>query len=154
MASQSVGSLILFIASLVVAAGVAGTLSTGVQRVSSSIDEGSLDTAQQIRSDIEIVNDPGRNYDHNNDLTIYVKNTGTQGILNKSESFNIIANGNFVPNSDITVSDANNNNLDAFREGDVAEVVIPDSYIQGPDDDNRILVTVNSDDEVLQFRTE
>jgi len=83
-----------------------------------------------------------------------VKNTGTQGILNKSESFNIIANGNFVPNSDITVSDANNNNLDAFREGDVAEVVIPDSYIQGPDDDNRILVTVNSDDEVLQFRTE
>jgi flagellar protein FlaG len=154
MASQSVGSLILFIASLVVAAGVAGTLSTGVQRVSSSIDEGSLDTAQQIRSDIEIVNDPGRNYNHNDDLTIYVKNTGTQGILNESGSFSIIANGDFVPNSDITVSDANNNNLDAFREGDVAEVVIPDSYIQGPDDDNRILVTVNSDDEVLQFRTE
>ena len=154
MASQSVGSLILFIASLVVAAGVAGTLSTGVQRVSSSIDEGSLDTAQQIRTDIEIVNDPGRNYDESNPLTIYVKNTGTQGILNESESFNIIANGDFVPNSDITVSDANNNNLDAFREGDVAEVVIPASYIQGPDADNRVLVTVNSDEEVLQFRTE
>lgn len=154
MASQSVGSLILFIASLVVAAGVAGTLSTGVQRISSSIDEGSLDTAQQIRTDIEIVNDPGRNYDHTNDLTIYIKNTGTQGILNKSGSFSIIANGDFVPNSDITVSDANNNNLDVFREGDVAEVVIPASYIQGPDKDNRILVTVNSDEEVLQFRTE
>jgi flagellar protein FlaG len=154
MASQSVGSLILFIASLVVAAGVAGTLSTGVQRVSSSIDQGSVDTAQQIRTDIEIVNDPGRNYDHTNDLTIYVKNTGTQGILNESQPFNIIANGNFVQDSDITVSDANNNNLDAFREGDVAEVVIPASYIQGPDDDNRVLVTVNSDEEVLQVRTD
>jgi flagellar protein FlaG len=150
MASESVSSLILFIASLVVAAGVAGTLTTGVQRVSSSIDEGSLDTAQQIRTDVEIVNDPSRNYDDTTDLTLYVKNTGTQGILNKSSSFSIVANGDFVPNSDITVTDANNNNLEAFREGDVAEIVIPAGYIDP--DDNRIFLTVNSDEETFEFR--
>jgi flagellar protein FlaG len=151
MASESVSSLILFIASLVVAAGVAGTLTTGVQRVSSSIDEGSLDTAQQIRTDVEIINDPSRNYDDTTDLTLYIKNTGTQGILNKPESFSIIANGDFVPNSDITVSDANNNGIEAFREGDVAEIVIPAGYIDSGD--NRIFLTVNSDEEVLQFNT-
>ncbi|ESS08471.1 MAG: putative archaeal flagellar protein G [uncultured archaeon A07HN63] len=151
MASESVSSLILFIASLVVAAGVAGTLTTGVQRVSSSIDEGSLDTAQQIRTDVEIVNDPGRDYTSGGQLTLYVKNTGTQGILNKSESFDIVFNGQFVQNSDITISDANGNDIEAFREGDVAEI-----EIQSPDiasGDNRVFLTVNSDEEVLEFRT-
>lgn len=151
MASESVSSMILFIASLVVAAGVAGALTTGVQRVSSSIDDGSLDTAQQIRTDVEIINDPSRAYDDTTDVSIYVRNTGSQGILNRSSSFNIIANGNFVVSSDITVTDANNNNLDVFREGDVAEVVIPASYIDSGD--NRIYLTVNGDEEVLEFRT-
>ena len=150
MASESISSLILFIASLVVAAGVAGTLTTGVQRVSSSIDEGSLDTAQQIRTDVEIVNDPSREYDASTDVTVYVRNTGTQGILNNTESFSIVVNGEFVPDSDISVSDANNNNLDAFREGDVAEIEIADSYFSTGD--NRVFLSVNSDEEVLEFR--
>jgi flagellar protein FlaG len=151
MASESVSSLILFIASLVVAAGVAGTLTTGVQRVSSSIDEGSLDTAQQIRTDVEIINDPGRNYNSGDQLTLYVKNTGTQGILNKPESFDIVFNGQFIPNSDISVSDANGNSIEAFREDDVAEIVIQSPDI--PPGDNRVFLTVNSDEEVLQFTT-
>lgn len=151
MASQSVSSLILFIASLVVAAGVAGALTSGVQRVSSSIDDGSLDTAQQIRTDVEIINDPSRNYDEGNDLSLYVRNAGSQGILNRSSSFNIVANGDFVPTSDITVSDANNGGLDVFREGDVAEVVIDQTNIDSGD--NRIYLTVNGDEEVLEFRT-
>lgn len=149
MASESVSSLILFIASLVVAAGVAGTLTTGVQRVSSSIDEGSLDTAQQIRTDVEIINDPGRNYNSGDQLTLYVKNTGTQGILNKSESFDIVFNGQFISNSDISVSDANGNNVEAFREDDVAEIDIQSPDIQSGD--NRVFLTVNSDEEVLEF---
>jgi len=151
MASQSVSSLILFIASLVVAAGVAGALTSGVQRVSSSIDDGSLDTAQQIRTDVEIINDPSRNYGAGSELSLYVRNTGSQGILNRSSSFNIVANGDFVPNSDITVTDANNGGLAVFREGDVAQVNISATHIDSGD--NRIYLTVNGDEEVFEFRT-
>lgn len=153
MASESVSSLILFIASLVVAAGVAGTLTTGVQRVSSSIDDGSLDTAQQVRTDVEIINDPARNYAANTNLTLYVRNTGSQGILLRPSSFNIVFNGKFVTNDNIQVTDANGDGLDVMRENDVAEIVISDPQIDGSGNgDNRVFLTVNGDEEVFEFR--
>jgi len=52
MASVSASHLIIFIASLVIAAGVVGTLTTGVDRVSSAIDDRSLDVTQQVRMDM------------------------------------------------------------------------------------------------------
>jgi len=62
MASVSATHLIIFVASLVIAAGVVGTLTTGVERVSSSIDDGSLDVSQQISMDMSIVSDSGAEF--------------------------------------------------------------------------------------------
>ena len=142
--------MILFIASLVVAAGVAGALTTGVQRVSSSIDDGSLDTAQQVRTDVEIVNDPKATNGSSQPLTLYVRNTGSQGILLRPSSFEIIFNGEFVVNDDMTVTDANGGNLDVIRQGEVAQIEIASPTIDSGD--NRVFLTVNGDEEVLEFR--
>src|SRR6056297_2835933 len=116
MASVSVSHLIIFIASLVVAAGVAGTLTTGVERVSSSIEDGSIDTSQQVRTDVEIVSDPGANtYTDGDQLSVYVRNTGSQNIPIEPGSVDVIFNGQFVQNSNIAIEDANNPSNTVWR---------------------------------------
>ena len=51
--------MILFIASLIVAAGVAGTFTTGVDRLNGALSDESLDVSQQVRTDIEVISDAG-----------------------------------------------------------------------------------------------
>jgi len=154
MASVSVSHLIIFIASLVVAAGVAGTLTTGVERVSNAVEDGSLDVSQQVRTDIDIISDPKNPaLDANNNLTIHVRNTGSQGIFIQPDSIDMVVNGEFVPNSDLTVTDANGDRTTA-RTGDVMEITVDNTdteYIQNGD--NRVYLTINSDEEVYEFGT-
>ena len=155
MASVSVSHLIIFIASLVVAAGVAGTLTTGVERVSNAVEDGSLDVSQQVRTDIDIVSDPETPLlDANNNLTVHVRNTGSQGIFIQPESIDMVINGEFVPNDDLTVTDANGGRTTA-RTGDVMAIEIDntDSNYIADGNDNRVYLTINSDEEVYEFRS-
>jgi Putative archaeal flagellar protein G len=153
MASVSVSHLIIFIASLVVAAGVAGTLTTGVERVSNAVEDGSLDVSQQVRTDIDVVSDPKNpTLDGNNNVTVYVRNTGSQGIFIQAESIDMVLNGDFIPNSEFTVTDANGDRTTA-RTGDVMAIEINnDNGYVNPNGDNRLFITVNSDEEVYKFR--
>ena len=151
MASVSVSHLIIFIASLVVAAGVAGTLTTGVERVSNAVEDGSLDVSQQVRTDIDIISDPKNPaLDANNNLTIHVRNTGSQGIFIQPESIDMVLNGDFVPNSEFTVTDANGDRTTA-RTGDVMAIEINNDNGYVNSGDNRLYITVNSDEEVYEF---
>jgi flagellar protein FlaG len=153
MASVSVSHLIIFIASLVVAAGVAGTLTTGVERVSSSIEDGSIDTSQQVRTDVEIVSDPGANtYTDGDQLSVYVRNTGSQNIPIEPGSVDVIFNGQFVQNSNIAIEDANNPSNTVWRRGDVVNVTVLSPTIDGSGSgDNRLFLTVNGDEEEFEF---
>jgi len=149
MASVSVSHLIIFIASLVVAAGVAGTLTTGVERVSNAVEDGSLDVSQQVRTDIDIVSDPDSpSIDGNGNLTVHVRNTGSQGIFIQRDSIDMVLNGDFVSNSEFTVTDANGDRTTA-RTGDVMAININSTYIDSGD--NRLYITINSDEEVYEF---
>ena len=152
MASVSVSHLIIFIASLVVAAGVAGTLTTGVERVSNAVEDGSLDVSQQVRTDIDIVSDPeSPTLDSNDNVTVYVRNTGSQGIFIQPESIDMVLNGDFIPNSEFTVTDANGDRTTA-RTGDVMAIEINNDNGYVNSGDNRLYITVNSDEEVYEFR--
>ena len=79
MSGVSASHLVIFIASIVVAAGVAGTLVTQVDRVSTSIVSQNEDVEERIDTDIRIISDTGSDaiYDNDNNgtLTLYVKNT-------------------------------------------------------------------------------
>ena len=151
MASVSASHLIIFIASLVIAAGVVGTLTTGVDRVSSAIDDRSLDVTQQVRMDMAIISDPGSDiYDDSSDLTIYVRNTGSQGVPIEASAFDIVLNGQFVGNDGITnVEDANDATSNVWRSGDVVEITIDSSFVDSGT--NRLTLIVNEDEETFEF---
>ena len=152
MASVSVSHLIIFIASLVVAAGVAGTLTTGVERVSNAVEDGSLDVSQQVRTDIDVVSDPASpELDANDNVTVHVRNTGSQGIFIQPDSIDMVLNGDFVPNSEFTVTDANGDRTTA-RPGDVMAIEINNDNGYVNSGDNRLYITVNSDEEVYEFK--
>ena len=61
MGSVSISHLIIFIASLLVAASVAGTLIVGVEQVSDSVDQQSEDMTQQIDTELTVISDPASN---------------------------------------------------------------------------------------------
>ena len=158
MASVSASHLFIFVASLVIAAGVVGTLTTGVERVSSSIDDGSLDVSQQIRMDMSVISDSGHMYDSGSNITIHVRNTGSQQVAIERSSVDLVLNGQFLSENQYSVRDANGDDT-VWRPGGVIEIEIA---VEGEDangveldeqDDNRLFLTVNGDEELFEFRT-
>lgn len=153
MASVSTSHLIIFVASLVVAAGVVGTLTTGVDRVSNAVQDGSLDVSQQVRTDVTIISDPKSDV-HNEsagNVTIYVRNTGSQTIPVRGSAVDVLLNGEYKAGSDLhieLVSDSDNS--DVWRPEEVVAITVSDTGIQT---DNRLFLTVNGDEEVFEFRS-
>ena len=155
MASVSASHLIIFVASLVIAAGVVGTLTTGVERVSSSIDDGSLDVSQQISMDMAIISDPSDPDIDGNTLTIHVRNTGSQEVPREPSGIDIVLNGEFITEEDLTVRDANAGNgaenEGVWRPNEVIEIEIENLDLDG---DNRLLLTVFGDEETFEFNVD
>jgi len=157
MASVSASHLIIFVASLVIAAGVVGTLTTGVERVSSSIDDGSLDVSQQIRMDMSVVSDSGADFEAGNALTIHVRNTGSQRVPIDPSQFDVVLNGEFIPNDQLDIEDANDPDEGTWQPNHVVSITIGDEGEQEnlkEDGDNRLVLTVNDKQETFEFHAE
>lgn len=153
MASVSASHLIIFIASIVIAAGVAGTLTSEVGRLSGAIDDIGIDLSEDIRTDIEIISDEGSESGGTNtaydsgagNVTLHVKNTGSRTLPSDSEAVDVFIDGTYVSDVTVTVVDANE-----WREGNVAELEIDTGSLSGGD--HRLKVVVGSDEEVFEFR--
>jgi len=153
VASVSSSHLILFIASLLIAASVAGTFTQGVQRLSSALGDRSLDVAQDVRTDVEIISDPASSdaiYDETDGegtLTILVKNTGSLDLPADSDQIEVLVDGRYQVDVTVTVLDG-----ETWRVGNVVslEVSLDGTLESG---DHRATVIVNNDEEVLEFRT-
>lgn len=149
MASVSSSTLIIFIASILVAASVAGTMTNGVQRLSDALGDRSVDVSQDIRTDVEIISDAGSPdsiYDGGaENVTVLVKNTGSKTLTATPGSIELIVDGDYHSPSSVTVV-----NDDGWRTGTVARVNASVTLTSG---DHRVLVIVNGDREVLEFRT-
>jgi flagellar protein FlaG len=150
VASVSSSHLILFIASLIIAASVAGTFTQGVQRLSSALGERSVDVSGDIRTDITIISDPGSGAVYNasgdDNVTVLVKNTGSRPLDAESDQIEVLVNGTYQTNVGVTVLDGS-----AWRVGNVAKLEIDQSLAS--DSDHRVKIIVNGDEGVLQFRT-
>ena len=149
MSSVSASHLVIFIASIVVAAGVAGTLVTQVDRVSQSIAEQSEEVEEQIDTDIQIISDTGSGeaiYDAGSgNLTLYVKNTGKSELRTEPDAVDVLVDGRFVaPESVIGVDGGT-----AWSSGEVAEIVVEDVEIEGA---TRVAVTVKESKDTILFR--
>lgn len=163
MASVPVSHLILFIASLVIAAGVVGTITTGVDRVSSAVDDAGLDATEQLRTDVTIISDPSAgvyNESGEQNVTLLIKNTGTYRLAPDGSGLDVMFDGEFV-RPDATTGDlVSAGDGAAWGRGDVLRLTIDVSEIDGsgdelePGTDHRVYLTVNGDEELFQFRTE
>jgi flagellar protein FlaG len=148
VASVSSSHLILFIASLIVAASVAGTFTQGVQRLSSALGERSIDVSGDIRTDVSIISDPGSGAVANDDeITVLVKNTGSRSLEAEGGQIEVLVDGKYQTDVSVSVVDGS-----AWNVGNVAKMTITVPSLSSGD--HRVKIIVNGDDDVLRFRTE
>lgn len=150
MASVSSATLVLFIASLLVAASVAGTMTNGVERIGAALGDRSADVSSEIRTDVAIISDAGSPTaiynDTDEELTLLVKNTGSQTLTNESTNLELLLDGEYQTSvSTRVVGDA-----DTWRPGSVLEVTV--SGVSLSTGDHRVLLVVNGDREEFTFR--
>jgi flagellar protein FlaG len=150
MASVSVSHLIIFIASIVVAASVVGVFTDSVNQLSNAIDEQGVDVSNDVRTDIEIISDSGSsnvyNASGNDNITIYVKNTGSSTLDHRPRGFDLFVDGVYETNVESTLM----NGADSWGPQDVVELEIDHELSAG---DHRVKVIVNGDEEVFEFRS-
>lgn len=152
MAGASVSEMVLFIAGIVVAASVAGTLVTQVDRFNDAIDSRSLDVAEDVRTDVTVISDPGAqvyNRSGANNVTLYVRNTGSESLPGDGSKLDVLFDGGFVGTVSVTVVEGG----PGWSVGGVIEVEF-DAGSLDPGTDHRVQVIVNDDEEVFEFRTD
>ena len=154
MASVSVSHMILFIASMLVAASVAGVFTSSVERLSGAIDDQGLQVSDSVRTDIEVISDAGDgacvyNCSSNENLTLLVKNTGSTTLPAEGDQLDVIVNGEFQPSSTLPVEVLDG--ADRWRSSDVVRLTVSDLNLTSGD--HRAKVILNGDEEVFEFRT-
>ncbi|WP_340097858.1 flagellar protein G [Salinibaculum salinum] len=154
MASVSISHMILFIASMLIAASVAGVFTTSVDRLSGAIDDQGLQVSDDVRTDVEVISDNGTgacvyNCDGNGNLTLLVKNTGSRQLSAQPDQIDVLIDGQFTPASDKTVTVLGES--DTWDRGAVVRVNVSAPGLSSGD--HRAKVIVNGDEEVFEFRT-
>ncbi|WP_117594545.1 CARDB domain-containing protein [Haloprofundus halophilus] len=147
MSSDGITQLVLFIAALTVAAGVATTLTTNVSDISSSLDTRGDSIVEGIDTDVEIISDPGSPdsiYDSTNqEVTLLVKNTGER-TLSTDRGIDVLVDGQFVAVSNVEIVSG----ASAWRPGQTVSITVSKSLAAG---EHRAVVRVDGDSAELLF---
>ena len=162
MASVPVSHLILFIASLVIAAGVVGTITTGVDRVSAAVEDAGIDATEQLRTDVTVISDASAGvYNGSSEhVTLLIKNTGTQRLAPDGSGIDVVFDGAYVPSSATEGELVSAGDGATWDRGDVLRLTIDVTQLEGTSGgldsgtDHRVYLTVNGDEELFQFRVE
>ena len=147
MAEVSVPSLIIFIASIVVAAGVAGVLVNTVSGISSALDDRGVDVARDVRTDTEIISDAGSEVYNDTDgtLTLLVKNTGLRTLPADADAYDVIVDARYRTNvTVVTVYEGTE-----WGPNRVVEVRVGDLSLGSGD--HRVKFVVDGDEETFRF---
>lgn len=158
MGSESVSTLILFIAAMLVAAAVAGTLVTNVHDISGSIDTYSGEVRDEVETDISIISDPGSDavYDEEADeVVVLVRNDGERTLASDPAVTDVLLNGAYVTNEYLTMDVLEES---TWRSSAVVELRIDVAGVDAGVEDgtletreHRVTVSVDGDQEVFQF---
>jgi flagellar protein FlaG len=153
MASVSISHMILFIASMIIAASVAGVFTSSVDQLSGAIADQGLEVSDSVRTNIEIISDNGTgacvyNCEGSGNLTLLVKNTGSRDLPAESDRIDVLVDNRFQPSDRIGVTVLGGDTV--WRPNGVVRV-----NVSVPDlgsGDHRAKVVVNGDEEVFEFR--
>lgn len=156
MASVSVSHLILFIASMVIAASVAGVFTSSVDDLAQAIDDQGLQVSDDVRTSIEIISDSGSDNIYNDtgtpgNVTLYVKNTGSTNLIPEPRHIDVLVNGEFKADDEIGVEVVSDGNEGTWARNGVVKLTIAHDLDEG---DHRVMVIVNGNEEVIQFRVD
>lgn len=145
MGSEASSSMILFIAALAAAAVAGGAMAGIIGEMTLEFRQRGQGLTQAIGTDLAIVNDPKNvPYDDANDnLTIYVKNTGSQTLI--TEDLTVLVDGDHESFNASLLDD-----VDRWTTGTVQEVVVDVNLASG-DHRVRASYTPNVGD-TLDFR--
>jgi len=152
MASVSVSHLILFIASMVIAASVAGVFTTNVDQLAEAIDDQGVQVSDNVRTSVSIISDSGSENIYNEtegNLTLYIKNIGTQNLDADKRQIDVLVDGQFVTDEDIGLRVLDTTDQFTWGTNEVIELEISRTLDAG---DHRAKVIVNGDEEVIEFR--
>jgi flagellar protein FlaG len=94
MAGEAITQLIFFIGAIVIAVGVIGVVTTNVHSISASYDMGSKTLADQLKTDITIINDPAMIPYTSSNYSFFVKNTGKNTL--DPTTVNMFVDGKFI----------------------------------------------------------
>lgn len=140
--------LVIFIASIAVAAGVAGAFTTEASRLSGTLDEVGIDVSDEVDTDIEIVTDAGATvYDPVSDnVSIHVQNLGETTLPHDAEQVDVFLDGEYQPAANLTivVEGASSWAPDVAVRIDIADADLADG-------DHRVKVAVDGDEDVIEF---
>lgn len=150
MASVSASQLVIFIASVLIAASVAGTLTNTVGELDGVVEELGLDVTDTVRTDIEIISDSEADvYDieGNENVTLYVKNTGTNQLPTDGSTMDVRLDNTYITDVSYSLIDS-----ESWGPDDVARV-----EISAPDLENgyhTVELNLNGDEEQFSFTIE
>jgi flagellar protein FlaG len=147
--------MILFIASILVAASVVGVFTDSITRVSSAIDDRGVSVSDNVRTDFEIISDSGstRVYQENGGangqdvIVLHAKNTGSKRLRAEREQIDVIVNGRYTAN--LTVALEAGEDPNTWGRSEVVRITINRSLSLG---DHRVKIIANEDEEVFRFR--
>ncbi|WP_161490769.1 hypothetical protein [Methanonatronarchaeum thermophilum] len=140
LAGASGSELIIFIASILIAASVAGVITTEVYFATDSFRESATNIDNQIRGDITIINDPSMIPNDDETMEIYVKNTGASTLPGDPNKTNVLVDGTHKTNIELDII-----NSDVWNPGDTAQINVPiDPEQHNSGDDIKIMVYVES----------
>lgn len=155
MATVSVSHAILFIASMVVAAGVAGILVVGVDNVGDSLDDRTTQVSQTIDTDIQIISDTGspETIYTGDTIELFVKNTGDNNLPAAEQEVTVLVDGQIV--TDMTVEQVDGD-ISGWPSGSVVRVTVHEVSGEPVDvsGDTRVQVRVNQNTDTIEFRVD
>ena len=148
MADSTVPSLVMFIASIVLAAAVSGVLIDTVGGVSRAVDAQGGTLADNIETDVEIISDAGSPvYDGTTEnVTLLVKNTGQRTLPADATVLDVLLDGQYQ--TAVTVTEVTG--TARWGQGDVVRVAVNVGAL--PTGDYRVKLVTRGDEEVFTFR--
>lgn len=148
MASVSASHMIMFVASLLVATAVAGTVIGEVGVVSSAIENRGSAIADDIETDIAIISDESQPQaivsEDGDEITVLVKNVGNNDIPADASQLDILVDGSHTTASELERVDADS---DIWEEGGVVEVTI-EGDVSG---DTSVTVIASGNEDSITF---
>src|SRR4030066_1142748 len=98
-AGASATQMVFFITSVIIALSVVGAMFLNIQSISSAAIVGSKTLAEQLKTDITIINDPEYIPYSSGNYSFYIKNTGKEGL--GIQYISVIIDGTIVTDSNL-----------------------------------------------------